>query len=301
MSSFSEPTVHDLNVAGLRVHVYAPPDLLTKPSAEPIAALFVLAGRLSSAKSKSIVNTAIDAFKFADEKRKTGGKEQRDFIVITFDQRNHGHREVDPLGNEAWTQDQKDTKHNVRHAIDMYGIQTGTSRDVSFVIDFLPSYLFPNAERTIGTWAVSGISLGGHATWLALRNDPRVRIGIPIIGCPDYTRLLAPRAAAAGLTLSPPYFPASLRELVQRSDPIGVAFRSTVPGENPFLGKRILVLSGGADTLVPWAASQEFVDGLEVGPQGRKKVHVCEGVEHAYPPEMKEEMLEFFWEEALVV
>lgn len=44
----------------------------------------------------------------------------------------------------------------------------GTSRDVSFLIDFLPPSLFRDDERTVTDWYCSGISLGGHATWLAL-------------------------------------------------------------------------------------------------------------------------------------
>lgn len=44
----------------------------------------------------------------------------------------------------------------------------GTARDVSFVIDFLPSYLFPHDESKIESWGVVGISLGGHSTWIVL-------------------------------------------------------------------------------------------------------------------------------------
>lgn len=35
------------------------------------------------------------------------------------------------------------------------------------LIDYLPSYLFPNEERDID-WGVMGVSLGGHAVWLCL-------------------------------------------------------------------------------------------------------------------------------------
>jgi dienelactone hydrolase len=31
-----------------------------------------------------------------------------------------------------------------------------------------------------------GVSLGGHAAWQVLFNDPRVTAGVVIIGCPDY-------------------------------------------------------------------------------------------------------------------
>ena len=46
----------------------------------------------------------------------------------------------------------------------------GAVKDLSFLIDILPAYLFPNDERTIGEWVLAGFSLGGHATWLALRH-----------------------------------------------------------------------------------------------------------------------------------
>ena len=45
---------------------------------------------------------------------------------------------------------------------------------MSYLINFLPAYLFPNAERTVARWLVAGISLGGHSTWLVLRNGAHV-------------------------------------------------------------------------------------------------------------------------------
>lgn len=52
----------------------------------------------------------------------------------------------------------------------------GASLDVSFLMDFLPSYLFPNEERTISQWLISGISLGGHATWIILKDGKIPRL-----------------------------------------------------------------------------------------------------------------------------
>ena len=122
------------------------------------------------------------------------------------DQRNHGSRLVSHLSNLAWDL-KNSSNHNERHgwvcfrplerrhglmdrfqdryvfhtrsvafhisAIGLMGnriTQVGTSRDVSFLIDVLPAYLYPNDERTIVNWVTAGISLGGHATWLVLRN-----------------------------------------------------------------------------------------------------------------------------------
>lgn len=35
------------------------------------------------------------------------------------------------------------------------------------IIDILPAVLFPNDERHISDYYMAGVSLGGHATWLA--------------------------------------------------------------------------------------------------------------------------------------
>ena len=44
----------------------------------------------------------------------------------------------------------------------------GTAQDVSFLIDFIPAYLFPHDDCKVDAWGVAGISLGGHSTWIAL-------------------------------------------------------------------------------------------------------------------------------------
>ena len=107
------------------------------------------------------------------------------------------------------------------------------------------------------------------------------------------------RALKNGLTTGVPHFPDALLAVIARDDPARSSYTSAGP-ENPFLGKKVLVLSGGDDKLVPWAASQTFVDALEVGPQGVKKVVVAPGVGHECTPEMVREMAQFVWEEALV-
>ncbi len=90
-----------------------------------------------------------------------------------------------------------------------------------------------------------------------------------------------------------PYFPESLRALVGTYDPV-----TAPPGA--FAGKHILALAGADDTLVPWSASHAFVEALNVGVHGKKKVVVLPGVKHEYTDEMREELFRFFWEDALV-
>jgi dienelactone hydrolase len=191
-------------------------------------------------------------------------------------------------------------------------VVVGAVKDVSFLIDVLPSYVFPHDERIIGEWVLAGFSLGGHATWLGLRHgalpfavactykqlsgpsEPRIRIGIPICGCVDYLTLLEQRAEKLGIPRSAPYFPESLRALVRTYDTV-------VAPPGTFTGKRILVLSGAGDTLVPWSTSRAFVEALDVGEHGKTRVVVQPGAKHEYTDEMREELFRFFWEEALVL
>ncbi|EMD33315.1 hypothetical protein CERSUDRAFT_87199 [Gelatoporia subvermispora B] len=274
-------------VGGLTVHVYSQSDV---DPATPVTVLVFLHGRLGRVEDIEWVarSTLEDV-----QARRAAEQGAQDLLIVTFDQRNHGSRLVSELANEAWA------KKNDRHAVDMYAIYSGTSRDVSYLIDFLPAYLFPSGERQIAQWLVGGISLGGHASWLTLRTEPRIKLGIPIIGCPDYLALMTDRAVKNGLSTGPPYFPDALVALVKKDDPASAPYTST-GAENPFLDKKVLVLSGGDDKLVPWAASQTFVDTLEVGPRGVKKVVVAPGVGHECTPDMVKEMAKFVWEEALV-
>ena len=103
------------------------------------------------------------------------------------------------------------------------------------------------------------------------------------------------RAQRSDIEFSEPHVPASLLDLISAADP---AFQnySTCEASNPFLGKKILVLSGEKDTLVPWMASEKFVESLEVGPQGKKVVIVEKGVGHKCTDSMQKEAAKFIVE-----
>jgi len=206
--------------------------------------------------------------------------------------------------------------------------EVGAVKDVSFLIDLLPAYIFPHDERTIGEWVLAGFSLGGHATWIALRQgtcahhasslsnlltlalekkEPRIRIGIPICACPDYLALIEPSAERHGIPRAPPYLPSSLRALIGAHAAITA---TTTPGKpdgpsdhasaSVYSGKSVLVLSGADDKIVPWEVSRALVEAVDVGRSGRKEVVVVGGAKHEFTEEMREEMFRFFWEEALV-
>jgi pimeloyl-ACP methyl ester carboxylesterase len=105
--------------------------------------------------------------------------------------------------------------------------------------------------------------------------------------------LIERRAEHLGIPRTPPYIPVSLRALVRANDTVPAAATA-------FAGKRVLVLAGADDKLVPWETSRAFVEALDVGRGGRKVVVVVPGVKHEFTDGMRESMFEFFWEEALV-
>jgi pimeloyl-ACP methyl ester carboxylesterase len=181
-------------------------------------------------------------------------------------------------------------------------LYTGTANDVSHVMTHLQSYLpFKIAEHICG-----GVSLGGHATWILLMNEPRIRAGLVVIGCPDYVRLMTDRAGRSKLPsalnnngepdvrkfLGSESFPPALIEAVEKYDPAGILLgeldivtgddylhepsepekkRLTAIINERLAGKKIICLSGGQDRLVPHKQGEPLITWL------RKAVDVKSG------------------------
>lgn len=122
-----------------------------------------------------------------------------------------------------------------------------------------------------------------------------------LVGCPDYLKLIRGRATETNVPFAPPYMPASLLSLIQQHDPAQADYSSSSAASNPFVGKKILVLSGADDPVVPWHCSEAFVEGLDVGvgQGGVKKAIAYPGVGHECTPEMVKEMAAFVWEHVL--
>lgn len=114
-----------------------------------------------------------------------------------------------------------------------------------------------------------------------------------IIGCPDYVGLMTHRARQSGMgALQAPHFPASLRQIVEKEDPVGCEYWSLDEAKNPFLGKRVFVICGADDDLVPSSAGGEFYDKLEVG-HGVKRRSIHGGVGYQCTEAMEEETSAF--------
>lgn len=128
--------------------------------------------------------------------------------------------------------------------------------------------------------------------------EPRIKFGIPIIGCPDFITLMSGRAEKCGLPFGPPHVPNSLLSYINQHDPASLPYK-VENRSNPFWGKKILVLSGRIDTLVPWTATSDFVEKLQVGKEGLKKVVVIPDAGHECTAAMVAEAAEFIESEAL--
>lgn len=212
----------------------------------------------------------------------------RGLIAVSFDQRNHGSREVTPLANEAWR------GGNPTHAQDMFSNYHGTAVDTSHLIDYIGAYTFPADKVKITQHLVLGISLGGHAAWHCVMQDTRISAAVIVVGCPDYGRMMSDRARLSKLKtwtvdggksfFGSKDFPAGLVEALGRYDPAALLWgqlrsegaRSgqehshevTEDDKGPLVpvmartlgNKRIMNLSGGKDKLVPYHASKPWLD-----------------------------------------
>ena len=89
----STPSKTTVPISGLEVHVYGLQEL---PSTTPVDIVFLLHGRTGEYLHMEPMAHAILA------KADNGPKDRRGLIVVSFDQRNHGHRTVAAKGNQGW-------------------------------------------------------------------------------------------------------------------------------------------------------------------------------------------------------
>lgn len=270
-TSGSAPSKTVIDIVGLSVSVYGL-DQLTPPSAGGVPDICLVVhmhGRTGSAKKEDKLVRELYGNMMNGRQALSQQSRTRDLLLVCFDSRDHGDRCTNPDAQKSWKEG------NSTHGVDMYGMIRGTAEDASFVMDMLPSYLFKNDERRITSYAVTGKSLGGHCAWQVLSRDPRVQVGAPMIGTPDFQKLLAHRAMKSNLPDAPPAVPGHLRALMQRVDPAMQPYREASQ-RNPFYGKKICATAGENDHLVRVSYSEEFWRNLVLGSpeQTRQWLHV---------------------------
>jgi alpha-beta hydrolase superfamily lysophospholipase len=88
-----------VNVSGLEIHVYGLDDV-RKSKAHFVDVVFLLHGRMGKYQDVEPFALAI----LAKDKAVATPDLQRGLIVVSFDQRNHGHRQISELENFAWAE-----------------------------------------------------------------------------------------------------------------------------------------------------------------------------------------------------
>lgn len=271
-----------LCVGGILVTVYGLEELARNPRA--VTCLWFMHGRGDTQDSMAYTAAALLAAWNSHRRNDT----QKGLICVCFDQRNHGSRMVENTHNVSWKQG------NATHGPDMFTTYVGTAQDLSLLITQLPMYLSVRIDEHL----CGGVSLGGHASWVALLANPQIIGAIIVVGCPDYVRLMTDRAirskVPSTLGTDPPGakflgsrdFPPALLTAVEQYDPAGILLSerfvpgrvnessASIPSEaeqkrlRPILqrtlaGKKILCLSGGQDRLVPAACAQPLFTWLQ--------------------------------------
>ncbi|KAG0127506.1 Alpha/Beta hydrolase protein [Tuber indicum] len=264
-----------LNISGLPINIYG---LSSHPPSTPLTCVHLLHPRRETHEYMSGIARSLLLSPASPDSH------SRALICVAFDARNHGVRMTSPLANGSWKEG------NATHAEDLFSLYHGTVEDLRMVVEYLGLYL----RRPLRHFAV-GVSLGGHAAYLALAL-PRVEGVVSVIGCPDYGRLMGARAEKSGVDVREVFEGAGLGAIVGRLDPAAVGVEGL---RGVWKGKRLLTLSGGADGLVPYACSEPFL--AEVGRavvRGELELGVedivYEGVKHECTSEMVRELVRWF-------
>lgn len=198
------------------------------------------------------------------------------FNIIAIEQRNHGKRLIDRNSNQS----------NMNMAVDMYSIFTGTAMDISLLIDAL----FIKYNFTPKKIGVTGISLGGHTTIMAMKIDKRINVGVAFIGSGDYNTLMSYRKENMDLNQNEKniFFLEKMKEWVKKNDPIN----------NPeiFSNRPLLMLNGEADDLVQLDCNNKFYDKIKVYYENNKmlKLKTYPNIKHEVPDDMYIECKNWF-------
>ncbi|KUJ11804.1 uncharacterized protein LY89DRAFT_699853 [Mollisia scopiformis] len=312
-SSPSSVSVKTIHIGGILTDIYGLGEL--PPSCRSVSCIWLLHPRLQT--KETMANVASSCI---NDWNHRASSDSIGLIAVAFDQRNHGSRCVKPLANEAWR------GGNVFHSQDMWSIITGTAQDTTLLIDHIGAYILngPN-DPLLEQHFVLGISLGGHAAWQVIFNEPRVTAAVVIIGCPDYMRMMSDRARLSKLKtytstggidfFGSTDFPKALISSCENGDPKAMLFGAAdIKGnisdkeqnrvkallDATLKGKHILVCSGGDDKLVPYHCSEPFLTFLKQATSGWYKDgdvyiedNVYSGVGHAYSKGMVEDTTRF--------
>ncbi|KAH7335126.1 hypothetical protein B0J17DRAFT_668791 [Rhizoctonia solani] len=260
-------------------HIYGYPTFSGRPAT---SVLFLLHGYPANAHHITpVVNRIFNAL--ANKSRGLRGSPCNNLFIVTLE----SSEKVKPSMDGD----------SIGEAERVYRAQEQLASVVSSLIDLLPRVLHPNTPETINTWAVAGLGLGAHAAWMVMDRDPRLHACIPILGSPDFLDIATSRSLS-NFPLVSSYMTHETREYILKHDPISRPASPERP--NPFLNKQILAIVGAQDTMIPLLPTRKFLDRINVGPLGTKRLVIQEGVGHQCTQEMIVQTAEFIWDVALV-
>lgn len=148
-------------MAGFEAVVFGLDQLSKKKGKKPdIATVIYMHGRYQDvgAAEAAIRDLYNEIHKLKKSKKE---EDERDFLIVAFNAQDHGTR----LTNET---QRHDLDVNPQFLYDQYAILLNNKDYASYIIDFLPTFLFPNGERNMTRWIAAGRSMGGHSTWHVL-------------------------------------------------------------------------------------------------------------------------------------
>ncbi|KAI5287200.1 hypothetical protein KEM54_006166, partial [Ascosphaera aggregata] len=231
-------------IAGIQCDVYGLQELPDQTK-QNLACLFLLHPRLGSKDDMEVM--ARLAIKDWNDRLRAGNvshcRNDIGLIAVAFDQRNHGSRLVDHLANESWR------GGNPRHAQDM--ITTAA------ILISTPDYGNLMADRA---------RLSKLDTWTTSNPPGSVYLGSESFP-PSLIRWLE-RQDPAEMLLSHMAHPAA--KLPVRAEVLPDPSESEKQLICPiihrcFSGKRLILISGGADKLVPYATGAPFLNWFKKG------------------------------------
>lgn len=165
-------------------------------------------------------------------------------------------------------------------------------------MEFLPLMLFPQSERKVVEFMSTGFSMGGrcgkilqlivgHVCWRLLRDNPQIRVAVPICSVPSESlgKLFMARELPPGSKES--FLPDATRD-----------FFITPPAEGTYAGRHILAIHGAHDALIPWQWGDEDWDVIEkeaMSTGGSAARHIVPTAGHKVSEEMVRLTAEWCW------
>ncbi|KAJ5111285.1 Alpha/Beta hydrolase protein [Penicillium argentinense] len=279
-----------INIAGFHTYIYGA-DELSPQQAKNTVVLFHVHGR-----TRTYKNAELFAHQFLHQMRQHG-ESKKGFVVVTFDNRNHGERAVftpptptpyrpscrqPQITNKRLQIDKKSIQSwkggNEKHAHDMLAMIDGIALDIQTVMRFLGVYV--EDRFTPIEFVMSGHSLGGHTSWNILAQEPKIKAAIISVGCPNMTDLLQDRLGGKDVV-----------DPVRWPDSISSMFRKRDEDVSKITDKQVLILNGALDTLVPSKFTKPWVENY--GQQNDVSLNVFEETGHWFSLEMMDKVVDW--------